>query len=287
MKPLRRAVILFIVFVALVTAVSIPFISAVQQNNTDTYLPLILNPAHPPVIHSFTADRLVANPGDTVELSWETQYATTVTLYHLMPTGQFGTFWDVAPSGTMTYTISEGSRNVERFALFADNDAFTYTSASLEITLTCPYAWFFSPAPAICPQNEAIPSPGAEQHFERGVMIWSGEEDLIYVLFDDDIFSPKWTAFADLWEEGDPVDDPGITPPSGLYQPQRGFGLVWREQPGVRDRLGWATAPEAGYEIIVQRTSYAKYNEIYMRALDGNVWWLKAEHSAWEKIVPD
>jgi hypothetical protein len=24
----------------------------------------------------------------------------------------------------------------------------------------------------------------------------------------------------------------------------RGFGKVWREQPGVRERLGWATQPE-------------------------------------------
>jgi hypothetical protein len=34
-------------------------------------------------------------------------------------------------------------------------------------------------------------------------------------------------------------------PPAGLYAPQAGFGKVWRETPGVRERLGWATSPEA------------------------------------------
>ena len=76
-------------------------------------------------------------------------------------------------------------------------------------------------------------------------------------------------------------------PPPGYYQPVRGFGLVWREQPNVRDRLGWALAPEAGFETAVQHTSYPKYNHTYLRALDGNVWWLWPEHSGWEKIIVD
>ena len=40
--------------------------------------------------------------------------------------------------------------------------------------------------------------------------------------------------------------DPTITPPSGYYQPRRGFGKIWREQAGARDKLGWATANERG-----------------------------------------
>ena len=31
---------------------------------------------------------------------------------------------------------------------------------------------------------------------------------------------------------------------AGLRTPQRGFGKVWRENPAVRERLGWATQPE-------------------------------------------
>jgi hypothetical protein len=44
----------------------------------------------------------------------------------------------------------------------------------------------------------------------------------------------------------DGTPEPSITAPSGLHVPVRGFGKVWREGTGakVRERLGWATAPE-------------------------------------------
>jgi hypothetical protein len=35
---------------------------------------------------------------------------------------------------------------------------------------------------------------------------------------------------------------------------------------------------------MVQMTAMLKYNSIYLRALDGNVWHLAPEGSQWEKI---
>ena len=113
-------------------------------------------------------------------------------------------------------------------------------------------------------------------------MLWSAAEDRIYVLYAGGQ-DPEWDAFTDEWDPGEPENDPDLLPPSGYYQPVRGFGLVWREQPGVRDRLGWAIDQEAAYQTAVQRTSYAKYNETYIRALDGAVWRLEAERSGWGK----
>ncbi|NIO68455.1 MAG: hypothetical protein GTN71_05260 [Anaerolineae bacterium] len=47
-----------------------------------------------------------------------------------------------------------------------------------------------------------------------------------------------------------------IHPPEGFYAPESGFGLVWRgdvsNSPGYRESLGWALAPEFGYEAIFQ-----------------------------------
>jgi len=255
-----------------------------RQLSWQHYLPIVHRLISAPRILYFTANVALADPGDTIELAWATEHATTVTLYHLLPTGQFGSFWSVAASGTMTYTISEGQRNQDRFVLYAGNDAFPWVTASLTIPLNCPYEWFFAPAPDICAQDAALISPGAEQHFEHGLMLWVGAEDRIYVLYDPDQYTDRWDAFADEWQEGDPLDDPTITPPPGFYQPQRGFGLVWREQPLVRDRLGWAVAPEQGYETAVQHTSYARYNDIFVRASDGNVWRLLPNSSGWEKV---
>lgn len=260
-----------------------PFLSS---SSSPIFLPLIRKDYPLPTIHYFHANVTLADPGDTILLEWSTSEAISVTIYHLLPTGQLGEFWNVPITGTLPYTISESARNHTDFMLFASNPAAQWTSASLSILLTCPDVWFFSPSPAICPAAPALVSAGAEQPFEHGVMLWSQAQDLIYVLYDDASY-PKWSVFQDEWDEGEPIDDPSIIPPPGYYQPVRGFGLVWREQPGVWDRLGWATEPESAYETAVQYTSYARYNDTFIRAADGNVWWLEPEQSGWSKLIID
>jgi len=255
-------------------------------NGTQVFLPLVVKPIPPPQIISFTANVEVADPGDTIELSWETQHAVSVTLYHLLPTGQLGQFWNVPLTGTMPYTISESARNLERFMLFASGESEPYASATVEIELTCPFTWYFAPAPDICPQDAPLLSPAAEQQFEHGWMIWVGAEDHIYVLYEDDQYSPKWQGLIDAWEPGDPISDTTIIPPPGYFQPVRGFGLVWREAPFVRERLGWAVALEAAYDTAVQRTSYPRYNHTYILARDADIWHLFPEQSDWEKFTP-
>lgn len=259
-------------------------VQGTEGTDTWQYLPLVARPHPFPIIHYFQANVTIADPGDTIELQWGTENALQVTLYHLLPSGQFGTFWDVTGTGTMTYTINTSTRNFERFMLFATNAVTQTASAMLTIPLTCPDTWFFSPHPDICPAYAAIVSPGAEQTFEHGVMLWVGGQDRIYVLFDDSHY-PKWASFTDEWDEGEPEYDPTITPPSGYYQPTRGFGLLWREQPGMRDRLGWATTTESGYTTAIQWTSYSRYNDTFIRAADGNVWRLLPEFSGWEKVI--
>jgi hypothetical protein len=79
-------------------------------------------------------------------------------------------------------------------------------------------------------------------------MLWRADLNLIYVIEGDNWLPPV----GDRWREGDPINDPSIIPPSGYYQPVRGFGLVWREQPGVRAALGWGLAEEAGFTATLQ-----------------------------------
>jgi hypothetical protein len=47
-----------------------------------------------------------------------------------------------------------------------------------------------------------------------------------------------------------------ITPPLRLYAPESEFGLIWRgdisNSPDYREVLGWAFAPEFGYEAVWQ-----------------------------------
>lgn len=93
----------------------------------------------------------------------------------------------------------------------------------------------------------------AEQSFQGGAMIWlddgpPGEPGFIYVLYDNGTFQ----RFVDTYVEGEDPESGGETPPDGFFAPVRGFGKVWREQPTVRDTLGWATDLENGTTATVQ-----------------------------------
>jgi hypothetical protein len=219
-------------------------------------------------------------------LTWQWSGGQTATIYHLLATGQLGTsLGGVGPTGSLQYTISPGRRNSDTFALFVSDEVGLAARATVQVALRCPDVWFFSPAPDICPAGPAVVSDGAEAHFERGTMVWVGAEDRIYVLFDDGQH-PRWSAYSDEWDEGEPTMDPEIEPPPGLQQPVRGFGLVWREETSVRERLGWAVDEERGYETAVQRSSHVRYPVLYVRALDGGVWELGPNGGAWAHIAP-
>ncbi len=99
-----------------------------------------------------------------------------------------------------------------------------------------------------CPTDVEKGIWSAEETFQNGYMFWRGDLRRIYVLYNNH----TWQVFTDTWEEGDPESDPNIVPPSGFYQPELGFGKVWREQPGVRDNLGWATMEERGFSASIE-----------------------------------
>ncbi len=98
------------------------------------------------------------------------------------------------------------------------------------------------------PREEAATTQAAIQAFEHGFMIWRGDTKQIYALHD----GGSLAYYNDTWDESQPADDPTRVPPEGLYQPVRGFGLLWRTQAAVAE-LGWALAPEQGYEMLFQR----------------------------------
>ena len=113
-----------------------------------------------------------------------------------------------------------------------------------------------TPAPLGFPTPVVAQVQGAEQVFEHGRMFWIRHLRQTWVMAaGEDENSGDWFCYVDEFEEGDPETDPSLVPPEGLYQPKRGFGLVWREEPGVRDRLGWAVTPE--FELLSDYTYIA------------------------------
>lgn len=107
--------------------------------------------------------------------------------------------------------------------------------------------------PAPTPTPNVFPTPVmtqiqvAEQVFERGRMLWIEPQRKIWVLVDNGSGTGAWTVYDDTFRDGEPENDPALVPPEGMYQPQRGFGKVWRNNPSVEESLGWALTPEFGY----------------------------------------
>ena len=79
-------------------------------------------------------------------------------------------------------------------------------------------------------------------------MYWRSAGGLISVLLDDG----SYRTFRDTWEEGMPTKSCDDQAPEGLWQPIRGFGLLWCRETSVREALGWAKVPEEAFRGVYQ-----------------------------------
>ncbi len=100
-----------------------------------------------------------------------------------------------------------------------------------------------------CPTELEKGVYSAEEYFQGGYMFWRQDINYIYVLYNNG----TWQGFPDTWTPAEPEWDPSIVPPWGYYQPKRGFGKVWRNNPAVRSGLGWATTEERGFTGSAQQ----------------------------------
>ena len=129
----------------------------------------------------------------------------------------------------------------------------------------CPdhYPWFFDNRADEC-ASYALNTWAVLQPFERGLMVWFQEGGPTYVLMDDGSPFKPYQLVSDPSASGLPGPDPNLVPPAGLYQPELGFAKFWRGlAPGsewVRERLGWALAPEAAYSAFWQCNTAAPFS---------------------------
>jgi hypothetical protein len=108
-------------------------------------------------------------------------------------------------------------------------------------------------------ENNAVITPtnkvyAAWQPFEGGVMIWWSDLDQIWVLINPVGNTPGQAyIYQDNWT------NQGISagsPPLGRYGAVRGFGYIWANYlSGGAGQLGWAYAPEIGYDSAARTVS--------------------------------
>jgi hypothetical protein len=227
-----------------------------------------------PQIVSFTSDQVEVNPGENVTLRWDTTNTSRAVMQQYGPDNTSYSEIEVALDGSIVLPTTSQERLYHTFVLVTYNAAGNSTSDSVTVYLRCPYAYFFTPPAETyhwdCPAGPATTTDAAEQYFEGGRMIWLGTEKVIYVLLND---GGLYT-YADTWTADQPDADPSLTPPAGRYKPVRGFGKVWGADPYIRSRLGWAMAPEQGYQAQLQYRwprCCATTQEFYLREIDQRV----------------
>lgn len=254
--------------------------------HTVTPIPPSATPV-PLAILSFTISPAEIRPGGDVTLTWEAR-GEQVVIYQLDAQGRLTMpAYNVPLAGSLTLTTSELLRNQISFVVFAFSGGSS-AQAGVFTLITCPDVWFFANPPPRCPGSPPHTTLMQAQSFERGLMLWMQWNDFIYILYADEVAAPRWEARLDAWFSGLPDSDPNLTPPTGLYQPVRGFGLTWRDEQvaegyRVRDRVGWAMAPEFGVDnAAYQCDSAPKYNTCFISGPGGVVYELKPEESAWQ-----
>lgn len=248
-------------------------------------------PAGEAVIVDFAVEPQEIDPGQSVTIVWSSSGATSARIEQSTANGTPVDPITVPVSGTLSVTIPAEARTSHAFDLVVADDAGHTDRRSRLIYLRCPEAFFFASAPppasAGCPLKSPALVAAAGQAFEHGRMLWlapvaaahsvSGADQnaSIYVLYDQGATDswPTWQRYDDLWTTAEPEQDPTFEPPAGRLQPRRGFGTVWRADATLRDKLGWALAPEQGFQgaYQVQWDFGNRPGNFYLRAADGSV----------------
>lgn len=240
-----------------------------------TPTPRSYEPAEDAAIQSFEAEPNVIRPGDSVTITWEAE-GDSAELCYMQPDGD-SSCSDVPLEGSGAINFGDEVRVIAEIP-------FTLTVkvgdanqiATVSAVVVCPDNWFFSPAIPGCPAAPPLRSFATAEHFEQGMMIWVEQQSLIYVFYEDD---ETYDVFDDPYRTGMPRTDPDIEPPDGFFQPELGFGKVWRGEVeseldfDMQERIGWALEPEFGYITFYQCEAVPALETptCYLRGPDGEV----------------
>ncbi|WP_420640715.1 hypothetical protein [Candidatus Leptofilum sp.] len=208
------------------------------------------------ILNGLTLSTGAVSPGNSATVNYNT-IATSVLLCMAPPLSDQWQCQDAPLAGPYTFSVDPTTRtnlNLELRAFLDDSSAYS----SEVLMVLCPEdRWFFAGPPTTCPAASPIETAAAFQRFENGAMVWLedgqywNEGEVIFILHDD--ASQSLDAFPESGIPDGPMPDDEYSPPDGRYVPESGFGRIWRGNSWVRQRLGWALAPEIGYLTPIQQ----------------------------------
>ncbi len=113
----------------------------------------------------------------------------------------------------------------------------------------------------------------AFQRYEHGAMLWIAETRQIYMMIEQQgRRGGPFYRFDDLFVDGDPEEVADLPVPPGLLQPHRGFGRIWREQPGLRAQIGWAADYEVPFTMRAARVTSGAFDATGNFVPNGEIW---------------
>jgi hypothetical protein len=222
-----------------------------------------------PFVIFFTADTPSLLTNSATTLRWQTQNAETVTLERVAG-GRVAETYSVPASGERLVTMSSAFGASMTWRLTARRGRFS-SSREVSIQAVCNVPYFFVPAPPECPLEPPARSALLFQQFERGLAFYVPTTRNIYILALAPQDNSRVNAYPLDWDYS-PL--PVLTPPAGLLQPFGEIGYIfsrkqWSDGRSLVEVIGWATAPQQGYDGATQR---ATASDLYIRRPDGAVY---------------
>ncbi len=237
-------------------------------------------------IEFFTSDVLEVEPGGAVSLFWSARNVDSAVIYRLNLDGTRQQVWNVPPDSSLNIQTRNSDRGQLSFLLTV-GEAETYNESRLTIPIRCPIEWFFSPPPNECPAEEAVETGIIEQPFERGRMVYIGERNQLYVLFNDGN-DPAWLSFTSQYNpEIHSESEPNFVPPQGFFQPLRELGFLWRSNDTVRNRLGLGTTEAKTFQGFYQTAPASNEREdLFVTAGDNTILNIIPGGDIWQFVSP-
>lgn len=277
------------------TATSVPTVAPVvpQATLTSEPTPIIIVPTATPVegtadgitVHQFDFEREPTRPSDTVLLQWNISGVSSIHVERAGGEwGEADTSYDLPAQGSLEQTFDPevGGWPVIYVVTSDDDPNFEY---QISTVLPCEWEWLFDfpYEGGGCPEKGII-SNGSMQTFERGFMIWVESLDTILYSTWDGLSNGRITD--NFVNDVDPIKDESIVAPAGLYQPEYGFGKAWREQPGLRDLLGWGNDWSRGYTVLMQSEPFSRYGVTEYILMNGGLITIENPDPIWRIEYP-
>jgi hypothetical protein len=286
-RPFAALLALLVLFAACTSDPAIGGPRLVQDVTLEptAILPTRIQTATPIVIPIATSERVSPPTVATIE----GQFSDFVLVTPTLPPSKTPT---PSPTISPTPTNTRPPTQTPRPPLFptyvvATSDVFSpAVNPQVNNNQNCAADWFFSqPIPVVCPVSAAVVSTAAYQQFQQGFMIWVGQQDMIYVVYDS-AETPRWQMFRDEYVDNMPEYDPSLVvdQPPYTWQPRRGFGLIWRNNSIVKARLGWAV--REWEEPFDTRLQIGLDGTVFLTEPRGGIIVLQPGGRDWDRYMP-